>query len=243
MCFKDEGKPILVRFFNDNSSYEREKEISARFESECVQKNFELDEIEQTHLASEFNQTITLREFLISHGTVSINKALGYALQLLSFLKECHLEEIIFRGITPDTIFIDQYNKIKIADFQNSFLIGEDVRYAAPAFPKDGIEYMPPEYLDRYQIDFRSDIYQLGLLLFELTTGELPWKYRSIAKLIQEKSLPVLHLRRIDASVPVQLSTLISKMMEPSPKKRFSNVEQVRMNIELAITSNFGANR
>jgi len=241
VCSKNEEKPLLIRFFNNNvENYKREKEISNRFSNPCVQKNFELKEIKENHLASEFNEAITLRELIISHGTISINKALGYSLQILSFLKECHLEEIIFRGITPDTIFIDRYNKILIADFQNSFLIGEDVRYAAPAFPRDGIEYLTPEYLNHYQIDFRSDIYQLGLLIFELTTGQLPWKYRSIAKLVQEKSQSVLHLHRVDNSIPIQLSTLVSKMMEPSPKRRFSSAEVVERHIEETISSHFG---
>jgi serine/threonine protein kinase len=115
------------------------------------------------------------------------------------------------------------------------------VRYEAPAFPRDGIEYLSPEYLNRYQLDFRNDVYQLGLLIFELLTGQLPWRYRSIARLLQEKSQGVIHLHKIDSTVPVQFSMLVSKMMEPSPKKRFSSIKHVEESIEQSISSNFGA--
>jgi serine/threonine protein kinase len=235
-----DSKPLFVRVFRDIGKYQREKEIISRIENDCILKSFEIQQLEQIHLASEYQGEVTLRQLIIKQNRLPVDKVINFALQMLEFLRECHREEIIFRSISPDNILIDHFNRLRVIDFQDCFVIGEDVRCADPTAIREGIEYLSPEYLNRYQLDFRNDIYQLGLLLFELLAGQLPWQYRSIARLVQEKTQPVIHLHKIDPNIPVQISMIISKMMEPTPKMRFSNVVQIKQHLEQAITLHYG---
>ncbi|MCQ2592170.1 MAG: serine/threonine protein kinase [Treponema sp.] len=146
-------------------------------------------------------------------------------------LKYAHSKDIVHRDIKPGNILISKRGEIKLADFGIASDIAEKegegltqtgVTLGTPA-------YMPPEqFEDSTSVDNRADIYALGIMLYEMVTGTKPYSgefsYENLKIIQKGKYIPP---RKIDKTIPKEISKLIQKMIRPNPKKRFQSVDGV----------------
>ncbi|HAH61453.1 MAG TPA: serine/threonine protein kinase [Treponema sp.] len=147
-------------------------------------------------------------------------------------LKCAHNKGIIHRDIKPGNILISKRAEIKLADFG---IAGEKEKEAdEPSLTRTGIAlgtpaYMPPEqYENCSKVDQRADIYALGVMLYEMTTGAKPFpgtlSMETLNRIRKGKYIPP---QKIDRTIPSAACSLIKKMMRPNPRRRFQSVDPI----------------
>jgi eukaryotic-like serine/threonine-protein kinase len=168
----------------------------------------------------EFIEGQTLREKLDAN-SVMMGKSVDYIQQVLSGLAYAHARGIIHRDIKPSNIMINREDRIKLVDFGLAFpALGSDV--TRPGAILGSLHYMSPEQVMGEQLDARSDLYSVGVTLYQLLTGRLPFDGAG------EYAIASSHLRALAAdpisinpNIPPQLSEAVTKSLAKSPENRF----------------------
>jgi eukaryotic-like serine/threonine-protein kinase len=168
----------------------------------------------------EFIEGQTLREKLDAN-SVMMGKSVDYIQQVLSGLAYAHARGIIHRDIKPSNIMINREDRVKLVDFGLAFpTLGSDV--TRPGAILGSLHYMSPEQVMGEQLDARSDLYSVGVTLYQLLTGRLPFDGAG------EYAIASSHLRALAAdpisinpNIPPQLSEAVTKSLAKSPDNRF----------------------
>ena len=181
---------------------------------------------ELKYMVMEYVYGMTLKKYLIgNNGPLELDEILRYTAQILRALRVAHSEGIIHRDIKPQNIMVLGDGKIKVMDFGIAKLPNaETVTVTDKAVGT--VYYMSPEQASGKSIDPRSDIYSLGAMLYELATGEMPFKGDTpvaiLMKHVNEKPVPP---RVLNPKIPVGLEQIIMCAMSKKPQDRFDNVE------------------
>lgn len=187
------------------------------------------------YTSMEYVEGESLRSVLNRFGGLPQRKAIHVALQICSGLKEAHAQGIIHRDLKPENIMMDTQGNVKIMDFgiARSMEAGTNLTGSMLGTPA----YMSPEQVSGKSVDARTDIYALGLILYEMFTGSQAFRADTAMavalKQIQETPLPP---HEVEPSVPVPIERAILKCIEKDPAKRFQSMED----LERALT---GASR
>ena len=180
------------------------------------------------YMVMEYVEGITLKTYLNdSGGALELKEIIGYTNQVLKALIEAHSKGIIHRDIKPQNIMLLGNGKIKVMDFGIAKIPdAETVTVTDKAVGT--VYYMSPEQASGKPIDQRSDIYALGAMLYELSTGEMPFTGDTpvaiLMKHINEKPKPP---RAINSKIPVGLEQIILCAMSKDPKDRFKSAEEM----------------
>lgn len=206
---------------------------------------YEIDEQEdRLFFSMEFVEGHTLKTHissLKSGSGIPINQAIDWAIQIAQGLKTAHEKNIIHRDIKPENIMITKDGKLKIMDFGIAKLSG------SPGLTKTGtslgtLSYMSPEQAQGMTATHHSDIWSLGVVLFEMLTGEVPFKAEHEAALlyliVNDMAPPPSAL---DRKIPPQVDAVVQKTLEKAPEMRYKTIgdvikhlESVRKEIETA---------
>ena len=174
----------------------------------------------------EYAQGITLKQLIKKNGPIPEQRALKIFRQILEGVSFAHNKGIIHRDLKPSNIMVDNNDNIKIMDFGIAKVIGD--RGLTKTGAKVGtIYYMSPEQIRAEKnIDRRTDIYSLGICLFEMLTGRLPFNTETesdfeVMKEIVEDIVP--DPRSLYPHISSQTVTLLNKMVEKNKSKRLQN--------------------
>lgn len=157
--------------------------------------------------------------------------------QMTAGVQAIHDAGIVHRDLKPENILLTNEGNVKIADF------GIARNRNGPKLTEHGgvvgtIEYVAPEYMLRSQVDWRSDIYALGILAFEMLTGEAPFKgdspYESISKRLQEDAPPPSKFRK---DCPPEIDAIILKALERDPEARYQSAMEIFSDLQRAAAS------
>jgi serine/threonine protein kinase len=181
----------------------------------------------------EFVSGATLRSVMDARGRLNINATLAIARQLADALACAHGEGIIHRDIKPENLLVDSTGTIKIMDFgiaclaqRTSTLTEEGMFMGTPT-------YMAPERLQSEVADARSDLYSVGVLLYECITGRPPFEAKThisfIAKVLTEAAIPPIMLT---PDVPHAVSAMIMRLLAKDPAQRPQSASELRETLE-----------
>jgi serine/threonine protein kinase len=176
------------------------------------------------YLVMEFVDGANLRE--VEHaGKLSPEQALAIVPQICEALQFAHNEGIVHRDIKPENLLLDKRGRVKITDFGIAKIIGQPAGKAALTGAKDVVgtpHYMAPEQIERPQaVDHRADIYSLGVVFYEMLTGELP-----LGKFAPPSS------RMGGIQVDVRLDEVVLHTLEKEPERRYQHVNQLKTDVE-----------
>lgn len=182
---------------------------------------------ELKYIAMEYVKGVTLMTYMEEKGILPFAETEKYVMQILSALTHAHSKGIIHRDIKPQNIIIDQKGNVKVADFGIAKLPGnETISLADKAIGT--VNYINPEQACGKAIDARSDIYSVGVMLYEMTAGKLPFSADTpvaIAyKQIHEKPIDP---KSINPDIPKGLEQIILKAMKKNPENRFQTASEM----------------
>jgi len=178
-------------------------------------------------LVLEYVEGETLEQRLRARGALSVSDAVSIIEQVLAGVEHIHHQGVVHRDLKPSNIFVTHDGRIKISDFGVARLIDQQPHQRGTMVGT--LLYMSPEQINGHDTDFRSDIYTIGITLFEAVTGRLPFERRTDYSImhahVQEAPpRPQDYARRI----PPALEWVILKAIEKDRERRFQNAADFR---------------
>lgn len=168
-----------------------------------------------------------LKRFIKRSGQLTVGKAVSIASQICEGLAEAHHIGIIHRDLKPQNIMIDSEGNTRIMDFGIArFLEGDGMTTQGVLIGTP--DYMSPEQAELEGVDQRSDIYALGVILFEMVTGRLPFEGKTpLSIAMKHKSQPPPDPRELNIQVPEKLSGVILECLEKEKERRYQSAEDL----------------
>ncbi|HNT86592.1 MAG TPA: serine/threonine-protein kinase, partial [Candidatus Hydrogenedentes bacterium] len=194
------------------------------------------------YIAMEYIKGKTLTTLIREAGRLSVGRALEITLQAADALKAAHRVGMVHRDIKPDNIMIDEFGRVKVMDFGLARGIHSATQLTAEGAVLGTPRYMSPEQCEGLKPDQRSDIYSLGIVLFEMLSGRTPYGADTpLALMRQIVELPLPSLQEISADVPPQVCSIVYRMTAKRPEDRYDNAdavcEDIRVHLEGIRTS------
>lgn len=178
------------------------------------------------YTSMEFVEGESLRSVLNRFGGLPLRKAIDLLLQICSGLEEAHAQGIVHRDLKPENVMIDAQGNVKIMDFGIARSMEALTRLTGSMVGTPA--YMAPEQVAGKPVDYRTDIYALGLILYEVFTGKPAFQAdNAVAVALKQMREAPAPPHEIEPSTPVFVERAILKCLEKEPSKRFQSVAEL----------------
>jgi serine/threonine protein kinase/Flp pilus assembly protein TadD len=219
-------KETVERFSN-------ELKLARKISHRNVCRMFDLGKAEgTTFITMEFVPGEDLKKFIRKSGQLGAGRAVSIAKQICEGLAEAHHLGVVHRDLKPQNIMVDEDGNARIMDFgiarslRGKGITGAGVMIGTP-------EYMSPEQVEGKDVDQRSDIYSLGVILFEMVTGHVPFEGDTPFTIgVKHKSERPRNPRELNTQLPEELSRVILRCLEKDKVKRYQTAEELRTDLE-----------
>jgi serine/threonine protein kinase/tetratricopeptide (TPR) repeat protein len=208
--------------------FHREAQSAARLNHTNIVTIYEVAEYrDRPYIAMEYVEGKTLSELILPEG-MGINDAVEIGIQICDGLAEAHGTGLIHRDIKPANIMIDEKKRVKILDFGLARLKG-DKKLTHTGTTIGTIDYMSPEQLRAEEVTPLSDLFSLGVILYQMLAGHLPftgdYEASVIYAIVNEVPRSIIELR---PDTPEPLAALIMRLLEKDPQKRPPSASEIR---------------
>ncbi|MGZ5454007.1 MAG: protein kinase domain-containing protein [Candidatus Aminicenantales bacterium] len=218
-----EDEKVVERFHNELKLARR---ISHK--NVCAVYHLSKDKNETYYITMEYVSGEDLKSLIHRIGQLSIGKAVLIAEQVCEGLAEAHRLGVVHRDLKPSNIMIDRDGHVRIMDFgiaRSLAAKGVTDTHVLVGTP----DYMSPEQIEGKDVDPRSDIYALGLVLYEMLTGRLPFEGGSaLSVALKHKSQAPPSPKKFNPHIPDSLCHAVLKCLEKKREARFPNIESLR---------------
>jgi tetratricopeptide (TPR) repeat protein len=229
-------KLIKPEIASDSKTLERfsqELKIARKIVHKNVGRMYELMEDGQAHfITMEFISGQDLRGLIRQSGQLAAGTAVSIAKQVCEGMSEAHRLGVVHRDFKPSNIMIDREGQARIMDFgiarslKGKGITGEGVVIGTP-------EYMSPEQVEGKEADQRSDIYSLGIILYEMVTGRVPFEGDTPFSIAyKHKHEAPVEPRKFNPQLPDALNWVILRCMEKDREKRFQTAQELLADLE-----------
>ena len=213
--------------------FKQEIKLARRITHRNVLRTHDFGEADRTpYISMEYLEGVTLKDLIRSKGALPLPVGLRIAKQMCLGLEAAHQEGVVHRDIKPQNMLIlPETGELKIMDFGIARV--SEVKAGAAGLTSTGTvmgtpDYMPPEQAQGHPADFRSDIYSLGVVFYEIFTGRLPFAGDSVmAVVLSHIQQPPPPPRQANPAVPGELEAIILRCLEKDPARRYQRVESV----------------
>ena len=213
--------------------FKQEIKLARRITHRNVLRTHDFGETQGTpYISMEYLEGVTLKDLIRGKGALPLPVGLRIAKQMCLGLEAAHQEGVVHRDIKPQNmLIIPETGDLKIMDFGIARV--SEMKAGAAGLTSTGTvmgtpDYMPPEQAQGQPADFRSDIYSLGIVLYEIFTGHLPFTGDSVmAVVLAHIQKPAPAPRQANPAIPPELEAIILRCLEKSPAKRYQRVEEV----------------
>lgn len=187
------------------------------------------------YIVMEYVDGQTLKQYIQQHSPIPIDKALSIMGQITSAISHAHHNHIIHRDIKPDNILIDKQGNVKITDF------GIAMALSATSITQTNsvigsVHYLSPEQARGGQANYKSDIYSLGIVMFELLTGRPPFSGESAVSIaLKHLQSETPSVRRWNPTIPQSVENIVLKATAKDPFHRYNSVDEMEDDIRRAL--------
>ncbi len=225
-------KPEIAKDKKTIERFGNELRLARKIRHKNVCGMFDLGEEKGTHyLTMEFVPGEDLRSSIRRFGQLPIGKSISIAKQICEGLAEAHRLGVVHRDLKSNNIMIDKEGNVRIMDFgiarslEAKGITGAGVMIGTP-------EYMSPEQVEGKEVDQRSDIYSLGILLYEMVTGGVPFEGDTPFTIgVKQKSERPQNPKELNTQISDDLNRLILRCLEKEKVKRYQSAGEVRSDL------------
>ena len=193
-----------------------------------------VDEGDIHFIVMELVEGITLKSYITKKGHLDVKEAIGIAIQVASGIEAAHEQHIIHRDIKPQNMLISMDGKVKVADFGIARAVSSQTMNAATVV--GSVHYISPEQARGGYSDERSDLYSLGITMFEMVTGHVPFEGdNTVTVALAHLEEPMPDPRTLNPDVSPSLARIILKCTEKRPERRYPNAAAVISDLRRAL--------
>lgn len=238
------GRQVAIKVLKEEYSTDKNFVLKFRAEAQSaaglshpnIVNVYDVGEDEGLHyIVMELVEGITLKKFIERKGKLDLKEAVGIAIQIAQAMEAAHAKHIIHRDIKPQNIIISKEGKVKVTDFGIAKAATSNTISAGQAV--GSVHYISPEQARGGYSDEKSDIYSLGVTLYEMISGKMPFAADntvSVALLhINEEAVP---LRELDPEVPISIEKIVQKCMQKKPERRYLTATELIADLKKAIS-------
>ncbi|HEY2595163.1 MAG TPA: serine/threonine-protein kinase, partial [Chloroflexota bacterium] len=217
------------------SRYEREVAIGKRLHHPNIQHLVDEGRLDDRggiapYLVLDYVDGVSLREYLSEKAPLPVDDAIRIAVQLADALQYCHEQGVVHRDLKPENILIQPDGTVKLVDFGIALLQGaRRLTFRRLSSEVGTPDYMAPEQVQGDRGDARTDVYALGVMLFEMLTGDVPYRGDSaLAVVSQHVSTDAPLLRRVRPDLPATLEAIVWRALRREPAERYASMADLR---------------
>ena len=234
------GRRVAIKILNSRHGnddqfierFRREAKNAAALNHPNIVSIYDRGEAEDTYyIAMEFLDGRTLKELIIGRGAAPINVAIEYARQILSALRFAHRHGIVHRDIKPHNVLVDGEGRVKVTDFGIA-------RAGTSQMTETGsivgtAQYLSPEQAKGGEVDPRSDLYSLGVVLYELLTGKTPFDGETPVEIaMKHLSTPPKPPSQLRPDIPRELDMVVMRALAKNPDERYQSADEMEGDLE-----------
>ena len=223
-----EAEPILVERFR------REQEIGQELDHPGVVKTYDGESRSRLYMVIEWVDGQLLRSILNKEGKLPIDLATNFALQICDALDTMHKHGVVHRDLKPENIMVDGQDRIKLIDF--GIAMKEDARritFVDMSATLGTPDYISPEQVKGQRGDQRSDIYSLGVMFYEMLTGEPPFTGPSPLAVMNARVLQDPEpARKLRPEIAPELNEILKRALEREPRNRYQTASEMAWELE-----------
>ncbi|MBQ4263746.1 MAG: Stk1 family PASTA domain-containing Ser/Thr kinase [Bacilli bacterium] len=189
----------------------------------------------QYYIVMEYVDGKTLKQLLKVRGRLSLTEVIDIMLQLTDGMAHAHDSYIIHRDIKPQNIMILSNGVIKITDFGVATALNS-TQLTQTNSVMGTVHYLPPEQANGKGSTIKSDIYSMGILMYELLSGSVPYKGDSAVEIaLKHLKEPLPSIRKENSSIPQSLENIIIKSTAKNPKNRYKDAREMHEDLKTAL--------
>ena len=222
-----EADPILF------DRFQREGAIGEKLNHPMVMRVYGGEKRSRVYMVMEWCEGRLLREIL-SHGRITHERAIRIAVKVLSALEYIHEQGIVHRDLKPENIMVDEHDNVKLIDFGIAGDSGaRRLTYANLTSTLGTADYISPEQVKGKRGDGRSDIYSMGVILYEMLTGRLPFSGSSPMEVMNDRLLnhpvpPTIS----DPRISPQMQEVLYRALERDPQNRYAHAREFAYDLQ-----------
>jgi len=234
------GRRVAIKILNERHAndeqfverFRREAKNAAALSHPNIVSIYDRGEAEGTYyIAMEYLDGRSLKELILSRGPAPLNVAIEYVRQILSALRFAHRHGIVHRDIKPHNVLVDAEGRVKVTDFGIARAGASQMTEAGSIVGT--AQYLSPEQARGTNVDQRSDLYSLGIVLYELLTGTLPFNGDTpveiaMKHLSQTPELPSV----LRPELPRELDLVVTRALAKDPDERYQSADEMDADLE-----------
>jgi len=219
------------------SRYERELAIGKKLDHPGIQRflgSGRLDDSVAPYVVFEYIEGQSLRDYLANRAPLEPATATDLASQLADMLEYVHRHGVVHRDLKPENLLVTPDGRLKLVDFGVALLRGaRRLTFQRLSSEVGTPDYMAPEQVQGERGDARTDIYALGVILYEMLTGEVPYHGDSpLAVMSQRVTTDAPLVRRARPDVPPALEAIVYRALRREPDERYQSMAAVRHDLQ-----------
>lgn len=240
------GRPVAIKILHQNfgsdqdfvARFKREAQAAGKLNHPNVVSMYDVGFDQGFHyIIMEYVSGCTLKEYIQHHGNqVSVQEAVKIVVAIAEGLEHAHMMGIVHCDIKPHNILITDSGRIKVTDFGIARAINTAATMMYTNSVMGSAHYISPEQASGKSINVSTDIYSLGVVLYELLTGEVPFRGETpVSVALQHVRDRVLAPRIKNPQIPAQLEQVVLTALEKEPGKRFGSISEMIQALRMSL--------